>query len=130
MRRSNVEKGEQELALNLTCDQYSNEVPDEYHLSIHIAREHPPYIKCDDCPLTASSQQELENHVSQKHKVKELFSCYLCDFNSEESSELKAHVTRNIHDISSQNLSFKEKPYSICHPWKYETKDEHVMKNH
>ena len=56
---------------NLACDQCSNEVPDEYQLSIHIATEHPPCIKCDNCQFTALSQQELLTHANQEHKGEE-----------------------------------------------------------
>jgi hypothetical protein len=48
-------------------------------------------INCDDCECKATSTNDMENLVSLEHKVKELFSCKLCDFDPERGTELKTH---------------------------------------
>ena len=48
-------------------------------------------INCDDCECKAISNNDMKNLVSLEHKVKEFFSCELCDFESEHGTELKTH---------------------------------------
>ena len=45
-------------------------------------------INCDDCEFKAASTIDRGNLVNLEHKVKELFSCKLCDFESEHGREL------------------------------------------
>jgi hypothetical protein len=45
-------------------------------------------MNCDDCEFEATSTNDVENLVNLEHKVKELFSCKLCDFETEHGSEL------------------------------------------
>ena len=47
-------------------------------------------INCDDCECKATSTNDMENLVSLEHKVKEFFSCELCDFEAEHGTELKS----------------------------------------
>ena len=53
-------------------------------MSIHIAKEHPPQIHCDEYDLMASSTHDMEDHVNLKHKVEELFSCIHSEFDKED----------------------------------------------
>ena len=46
------------------------------------------YINCDDCELKATYINDMGNLVNLEHKV---FSCKLCDFESEHGRELKTH---------------------------------------
>ena len=120
----------QSHVLKFKCDQCSYAVECKDELSIHIAKEHQEKINCDDCSFTASSTNEIENHINQKHKVKELYSCKQCDFDSEVKSELGAHTAKNIHDIRIHNISIKEQKKSKCHLCEYETNENRIMDEH
>ena len=48
-------------------------------------------MNCDYCEFEATSTNDVENLVNLEHKVEELFSCKLCDFESEHGRELKPH---------------------------------------
>ena len=104
-------------------------------LSLHIAKEHPPQINCDDCAFSALSVHDMEDHVNVQHKVKELLSCNQCDFDSEDGNELEEHYAKGIHVIKVQNQTIKEPKCSKCQLCEFETKgakeiDEHVINVH
>ena len=61
--------------------------PEQLEGSLVISK----YVNCDDRECKATSTNDMENLVSLEHKVKELFSCKLCDFDSEHGTELKTH---------------------------------------
>ena len=58
--------------------------------------------------MLAVSNIILEEHVNHCHKLKELLSCDQCDFDTENSSALKEHIDKNVHDIHNRNKSFGE----------------------
>ena len=116
--------------INYPCVQCSHQAPNEMELASHIAHEHPAPINCADCTFTALSAKDMENHVDVLHKMKELFSCSQCDFDSEDSNELKAHNDRDIHDIRTQNQTFKEAPVFKCHLCEYKTNEVDGLVTH
>ena len=67
----------------------------EVDLDQHGAKEKSTEIKCEECPFRASLHQEMENHFDQQHKLKELYSCRKCDFDTEESKKLDLHNVKN-----------------------------------
>ena len=53
----------------IICEQCGCQFANQDDLSLHVTKEHAVVIVCD---------------VDQKHRVKELFCCYQCDFDSED----------------------------------------------
>ena len=123
------------LLLWFTLQKNTKKVTNEMELSLHIAKEHPPQINCDDCAFSALSVHDMEDHVNVQHKVKELLSCNQCDFDSEDGNELEEHYAKGIHVIKVQNQTIKEPKCSKCQLCEFETKgakeiDEHVINVH
>ena len=92
----------------IICEQCGCQFANQDDLSLHVTKEHAVVIVCDECPFTTSSVCDMENHVDQKHRVKELFACYQCDFDSEDKNELEIHNVKNVHNIRIHNPTIKE----------------------
>ena len=82
-------------------------------LDQHGAKEKSTEIKCEECPFRASLHQEMENHFDQQHKLKELYSCRKCDFDTEESKKLDLHNVKKFMTLGIKTKRHRAKMSSL-----------------
>ena len=131
---SSREEEMQTNTINLDEDRDDNDLedisPEVDSTSLRKAEAIQTHVMCDDCSFTAPSDNSIENHVKQKHGLKELVSCDQCDFDSEDSSKLQEHLTKNIHDINIENRTIQEPVFLQCHKCNHEATDSPKLDLH
>jgi uncharacterized C2H2 Zn-finger protein len=53
-------------------------------------------FKCENCGLTLSTKEELEEHMKQHERAAELFRCEKCKMSFQSKDELEKHM-RELH---------------------------------
>ena len=77
-------------------------------------------MNCDNCEFKATSTNDMENLMNQKHKVKELsfvndvtlnwnmagtFKCHLCEYGTNKADNVDEHLIKHLGFISSENVN-------------------------
>jgi len=53
-------------------------------------------FKCENCDLSFSTQEDLEEHMKQHKRAAELFKCEKCKMSFQSKDELEKHM-RELH---------------------------------
>ena len=115
-------------------------------------------IKCSNCEYKCSLNIQLRRHQQLKHaehiakapklvteegnqgtgtkaNLQSIFSCDKCDYDTENSKEIKDHIDRDIHNVLNQNKTINEstnlqRKQSRCGFCEYQTKEITELKEH
>ena len=82
-------KDEKEKAVN--CNLCDLNLDSKKSMKMHIKRNHPRKVKCDECSKTFESNVDLEIHMNLHRKPK-MFKCDIC----EKTFHLKWRLTKHI----------------------------------